>query len=156
MFKLDIPGFGALRLEHLALDYNGTMARDGAPLPGVRERLEALAETFEMHVVTADTFGAVGAALKGWPVNVHVLPPGPEDRAKLDLVRALGVERVAALGNGRNDRLMLSEATLGIALLQAEGLAQAALFASDLVIANIAAALDLFLFPDRLKAALRS
>jgi soluble P-type ATPase len=35
MIALDIPGFGALRLEHLAVDFNGTLAIDGKLLPGV-------------------------------------------------------------------------------------------------------------------------
>jgi len=43
MIELTVPGFGALRLEHLVLDYNGTLAVDGKLLPGVRDALGALA-----------------------------------------------------------------------------------------------------------------
>ena len=43
MIEIDIPGFGILRLEHLVLDYNGTIAVDGQPVQGVKERLIALA-----------------------------------------------------------------------------------------------------------------
>jgi hypothetical protein len=31
--ELAIPGFGTLRLEHLVLDYNGTLALDGRRCP---------------------------------------------------------------------------------------------------------------------------
>ena len=55
--ELAIPGFGRLRLEHLVLDYNGTLAVDGRPLPGVKARLKRLARSLRIHVVTADTFG---------------------------------------------------------------------------------------------------
>ena len=37
MIEIDVPGFGALRLEHLVLDYNGTLACDGMLLEGVHE-----------------------------------------------------------------------------------------------------------------------
>ena len=35
MIAVDIPGYRELRLEHLVLDYNGTLAEDGKLLPGV-------------------------------------------------------------------------------------------------------------------------
>ena len=61
-----------------------------------------------------------------------------------------------AVGNGRNDRLMLKEAALGIAVLQAEGAAAEALLAADVVAPDILAALDLLLAPEGLIATLRS
>ena len=42
MLEIDIPGYRVLRLEHLVLDYHGTLACDGGLLDGVRDRLEAL------------------------------------------------------------------------------------------------------------------
>ena len=47
MRRLGIPGFGTICLEHLVLDYNGTLAVDGRPLPGVRPRLRALARSLD-------------------------------------------------------------------------------------------------------------
>jgi soluble P-type ATPase len=58
MIEIDIPGFGELSLEHLVLDYNGTLAIDGYPVPGIEFRLQALSERLKLHVVTADTFGS--------------------------------------------------------------------------------------------------
>ena len=154
--KLDVPGFGALQLEHLVLDYNGTLAVDGRLLPGVRPRLRALAHLLELHVVTADTFGSVRRALRGMPCRVVLLGPARQDAAKARYVRALGAARTACIGNGRNDAAMLRSARLGIALIQREGAASAALRAADVAAPSIADALALFLHPLRLRATLRS
>ena len=156
MLRLDIPGYGLLRIEHLVLDYNGTLALDGRMLPGVRPRLRRLARLLEVHVVTADTFGTVRRALRGLPCRIAVLGARRQDRAKRDYVRGLGAGRTACIGNGRNDRLMLRAARLGIAVVQAEGAATEAIMASNLVSPTIADALDLLVHPLRLTAALRA
>jgi soluble P-type ATPase len=62
---------------------------------------------------------------------------------------------VAAIGNGRNDQLMLAAAALGIAVVQEEGAAIESLSAADVVLPDIRSALDLLLFPKRLIATLR-
>ncbi len=154
--EISIPGFGDLSLAHLVLDYNGTLAADGRLLPGVAPRLVRLAPSLEVHVLTADTFGGVREELAGLPVRVTVIPRGDEAQAKAGVVRTLGAERTAAIGNGRNDALMLSEAALGVAVLQGEGAAREALLAADVVAPDIQAALDLFLHPARLLATLRA
>ncbi len=156
MLEIDIPGFKNLRLAHLVLDYNGTLACDGRPLPGVRERLVTLAASLDILILTADTFGTVQGQVAGWPCRVEVIPRGQEAEAKLAWVRDLGAAQTAAVGNGRNDRLMLQEAALGIIVLQTEGTAVEALLAADLATPGILEALDLLLFPGRLKATLRS
>ncbi len=156
MLELEIPGFKDLRLSHLVLDYNGTLACDGRPLEGVQERLTTLAERLDILILTADTFGTVQGQVAGWPCRVEVVPRGEEAEAKLRRVRDLGAGQTAAIGNGRNDRLMLREAALGIIVVQTEGTAVEALMAAHLVVPGILEALDLLLFPQRLKASLRS
>lgn len=156
MLRTDIPGFGSLRIEHLVLDYNGTLALDGRMLPGVRPRLRRLARFLEVHVVTADTFGTVRRALHRLPCRIAVLNVRRQDCAKAEYVRKLGADRTACIGNGRNDRLMLRAARLGIAVIQTESAAAAAIMASNLVSPSIADALDLFAHPLRLTAALRA
>jgi len=152
---LDIPGFGELALTRLVLDYNGTLALDGALLPGVAKRLTALAEEYEIHVLTADTFGSVDQALSGLPCRVAVIPKGSEAASKLAYVQGLGADTCACLGNGANDRLMLASAGLGVALIQGECAATAAITAADVIAPDIQSALDLFLNPKRLTATLR-
>ncbi|MEJ2671707.1 MAG: ATPase P [Deltaproteobacteria bacterium] len=155
MLAIDVPGFKELRLEYLVLDYNGTLACHGQLLAGVREKLAALAPHLEIHILTADTFGMAQDQVAHLPVRLIVLPPGKQAQAKCDHVRRLGGERTAALGNGRNDRLMLAEAVLGICVLLEEGVAVETLTAAQVVAPGILAALDLLLVPNSLKATLR-
>jgi soluble P-type ATPase len=156
MLELDIPGCKDLRLAHLVLDYNGTLACDGRPLEGVRERLATLAASLDILILTADTFGTVQGQVAGWPCRVEVIPRGREAEAKLAWVRDLGAVQTVAVGNGRNDRLMLKEAAMGIVVMQTEGTAVEAMSAADLAVPGIREALDLLLFPRRLTATLRS
>lgn len=153
---VDIRGFGRLTLGHLVLDFNGTLAVDGAVLPGVKPRLRKLGRSLHLHVVTADTFGKARASLGGVDCELHILARGDEDRAKAAYVRRLGANRVACIGNGRNDRLMLRGAALGIATIQREGAAAQALLAADIVVHDVRDALDLLLEPRRLVATLRA
>ena len=156
MLKFAIPGFGSLQLTHLVLDFNGTLAIDGRTLPGVKKRLRYLSRRLDLHVLTADTFGTVRAALAGVPCKLTILPRARQDRAKLACVRRLGARATVCIGNGRNDRLMLRAAALGIAVLQSEGTAPEALAAADLVVPDILDALDALDHPLRLVATLRS
>lgn len=156
MLALDIPGHQKVLLAHLVLDYNGTLACDGELIGGVAERLAKLSGLLKIHVVTADTFGTVESRLKHLPCRVIVLPRDGQDRLKRDFVRELGPEQTVCIGNGRNDRLMLREAAMGIAVIGSEGSAAAALAAADVVCNGILTALDLLDNPLRLTATLRS
>jgi len=156
MLDIAIPGFGRLQLEYLVLDYNGTLACDGELLEGVREMLETLAEDLEIHVVTADTFGKVGSRMEGFRAKVVILPVEGQDVGKREYVEELGVERVVAVGNGRNDRLMLEASALGIAVVEGEGASAERLTAADVVAPGIRPALELLTNPLRLTATLRS
>lgn len=156
MLKIAIPGFGSLRLKHLVLDYNGTLALDGNLLPGVKKRLISLSSRLELHLLTADTFGLARSALADLPCKLLILPSRNQDRAKRAYVERLGAAEAACIGNGRNDRLMLKAAALGIAVLQKEGAAQAAISAADLVMPGIIEALDLLDNPLRIIASLRT
>lgn len=155
MIEITIPGDGKLQLEHLVLDYNGTLACDGNLLDGVAERLTALAQCVTIHVITADTFGKVESAMQGLPCTVRILPQTGQGHAKMAYVSQLNRTRVVAIGNGRNDRLMLQVAGLGIAIIGPEGASMDAVQVADVAAPNIHAALDLLLHPLRLVATLR-
>lgn len=156
MLAIEIPGYGALRLEHLVSDYNGTLAVDGKLLPGVAPLLEQVSAHLQVHIITADTFGLVKDQVGGLPVEVVVLSPGKEDEAKLAFVNEIGADSVTSLGNGRNDTLMLAAAALGICVVQGEGASVSTLMAADIVCSSAQNALDLLLHPRRLAATLRS
>jgi soluble P-type ATPase len=151
-----IPGGAGLELRHLVLDYNGTVALDGHLAEGVARRLEALGEKLETHVLTADTFGRAKIGLGDLKCRLVILEPGGEDRKKAEYVDKLGAGSVVAIGNGRNDRLMLERAALAIAVLGPEGLSAEALSAADILVADPIAALELLLNPRRIAATLRS
>jgi P-type E1-E2 ATPase len=155
MLEIVIPGFGELHLEHLVVDYNGTLAFDGELLPGVEQRLRELARTLTLHVLTADTFGAARRRLVQLPCAATILPAAAQAQAKRDYIASLEPDRVVCIGNGANDRLMLQAAALGVAVVQGEGASAAALAAADIVAPDICAALDLLVHPRRLLATLR-
>lgn len=156
MIEIKVPGYGQLCISHLVLDYNGTLARDGKLIEGVGERLTELAGQLEIHVLTADTFGSVARELSAVPCSVFVIPIDDQAGAKAGYLRKLGPEGAVAIGNGRNDRIMLKEAALGIATVQTEGASLEAVLAADIASPNIVDALDLLLHPLRLTATLRS
>jgi soluble P-type ATPase len=156
MLEIDIPGYRVLRLEHLVLDYNGTLACDGELHDGVRARLEALGDRLQIHILTADTFGKARGQLLGVPGALTILPMEDQDRRKLEYVQQLGRETTVCVGNGRNDRFMLQAAGLGIVVAQAEGAAVQTVLAADVLCLDILTALDLLLHPLRLVATLRS
>lgn len=155
MIGIDIPGYGALHLEYLVMDYNGTLAVDGHIVDGVSDRLVLLSDRLDLHIITADTFGLVQQAATDLPCKVHILPQQRQAESKRDYINTLGADRCVAMGNGRNDRLMLKVASLGIAVVLAEGISNDTLTAADVVCTCITDALDLLCEPLRLTATLR-
>lgn len=156
MIEIAIPGYKTLQLKHLVLDYNGTLAVDGELLPGVKDALRGLAKELQVHILTADTFGKVSSRVEGVPCELSILPEENQDEGKLDYVERLGAGQTVCIGNGRNDRLMLKEAGLGIAVILEEGVATETLVAADIVCTSILSALELLTNPLRLTATLRS
>lgn len=152
MIEVSIPGHKVLRLSHLVMDYNGTLACDGLLLPGVASALEGLLDRIELHVITADTFGRAHSQLLGIPHHFKKLDPDNQAAVKHDYARALGSESAACIGNGRNDRTMLEEAALGIVVVQEEGAAVEAVEEADVVCTDILAALKLLTNARRLIA----
>ncbi|RLE16747.1 MAG: ATPase P [Acidobacteria bacterium] len=156
MIEMEIPGFGEIRLKSLVMDYNGTLAVGGQLLPGVAERLQVLSSHLSLFVVTADTFGTAKDQLRNLPVEVVVLQGAEsQTKAKRAFVRKLDAKQVAAIGNGRNDRLMLADARVGVTVILQEGASPQTLGVANIVVTEIGDALDLFLHPLRLKATLR-
>lgn len=156
MIEITIPGYGKLQFKHLVLDYNGTLAVDGELMPGVKNALKGLADELQIHILTADTFGKVRSRVEGVPCELSILAVDNQDKGKLDYVKGLGAGYTVCVGNGRNDRLMLKEAALGMAVILEEGVATDTLVAADIVCTSILSALELLTNPLRLIATLRS
>ncbi len=155
MLEIDIPGFGDIKLEHLVSDFTGTLSFNGKLIPGVKERLNGIAEFLNIHVLTSDTFGTAPSELKGVRCQAHVLEGEYHDLQKEEYVEKLGAVSVVAFGNGNNDRKMLRVARIGIAVTEGEGSAVDILMAGEVHVTSIIAGLDLLLNPKCLKATLR-
>jgi P-type E1-E2 ATPase len=155
MIELTIPGRGELRLQHLVMDVNGTLALDGILLEGVARRLSSLRDRLNLHMVTADTHGQQSVIDQLLNLSAVRIQRGNESAQKTEFVNSLGAESVVAIGQGANDAGMLKTAALGICILSTEGTAVDTLLAADLVTPDIQSALDLLDKPLRIIASLR-
>ncbi|MHB8621547.1 MAG: HAD family hydrolase [Chloroflexota bacterium] len=156
LIPLEIPGFGSLRLRHAVFDVNGTLAVDGQGAPEIGARLAALSAHAEVHLLSSLSHGNQEELERSLGFAIHRVQPGNEAEQKADYIRQLGAERCVAVGNGRNDVLMLKEAALAIVVLNPEGVAASALGAADIVVPSPLEAVDLLLNPRRILATLRS
>ena len=103
MIKTQIPGWGELAIENLILDFNGTIAKDGRVLDGVKELLEKIHDQgVTIYIVTADTNGTVMEECAKLPVEVKIFDSDTVARDKRCLCQSLGCERTASIGNFRS------------------------------------------------------
>jgi soluble P-type ATPase len=155
MITIDIPGYKVLNVKNVVMDYNGTLAVDGYLIAGVKDRIIALSKSVTIQVVTADTFGLVREQMADLPVKISIIKKDNQADQKRDFICLIGQNGTIAIGNGRNDGLMLKEAELGIMIIEGEGAAMESLKWADIVVKNINDALDLFLNTGRLIATMR-
>jgi soluble P-type ATPase len=153
---IDIPGYKTLDLRNVVLDFNGTLANSGLLIEGVAEWIDKISEHFNIYVITADTFGTVRKQLEDVNCQLTIIPIENQSEAKLEFARSLDLKHTICIGNGRNDRLMLKEAILGIAVLEDEGACTETLFASNMVCKSIINAFQIISNPNKLIAGLRS
>ena len=156
MINIDIPEQGAIKIEHLVLDYNGTLAIDGKLIPGVKDILNRLSKKIKIHILTADTFGSSGKELTGINCSLNILSCTAQDVQKRQYVTDRGKDTVIAIGNGKNDALMLKESLIGIAVIQKEGASVKSLKNADIICKSIIDALNLLEKEKRIIATLRN
>ena len=153
---VEIPGREKIEIKDIVFDYNGTIAIDGKLIGDVSKNINELSSSFNFYVITADTYGTVKKELENTNCKVITIPALSQDMAKLNFVKELGLNTCLSVGNGRNDKLMLKETILGIAILQDEGLCTETLLNSDILVKSI---FDVFAFlknSNRLIATLRN
>ena len=155
MNEITIPNFATLQLQHIVLDYNGTIAQDGVLKESVKEIIKELSKDFSVHIITADTFGSVAKQSEDLEISLKILSSSDHTEEKADYLRELGAKHCAAIGNGNNDKKMLDSAALGIAVMGEEGCATQTLLASNIVCKCIENALELLLKQKRMIATLR-
>ncbi|MAD40987.1 MAG: ATPase P [Arcobacter sp.] len=154
--KVNIPGKEELELQNIVFDYNGTIAIDGKLIEGIKKSINELSNSFKFYVITADTYGSVEKELVDTNCEIIKISKSSQDISKLDFIKSLGSSTTLSVGNGRNDKLMLKESILGIAILQDEGLCTETLLNSDILVKSI---FDVFSFlkdENRLIATLRN
>ncbi|RXJ69336.1 ATPase P [Halarcobacter ebronensis] len=154
--RVEIPGKEAFEIKNIVFDYNGTIAIDGKVIKGVLEKINELSKSFDFYVITADTYGTVQMELENTNCKVITIGKENQDKRKLEFIESLDSKTVLSVGNGRNDKLMLKESILGIAILQDEGLCTQTLLNSDIMVKSI---FDVFSFlkdVNRLIATLRN
>ena len=155
MITIEIPGYRTLCLQNLLLDYNGTIALDGEIPEPVRKQLRRLSEEVDIYVLTADTHETATKMCADLPVTIRTFPTGAAMQEKHRILRELGDDSCAAMGNGRNDLLMCRDAALSVAVIGPEGAHGRLLSDADVCVTSINDGLDLLLKPKRLIASLR-
>ena len=155
MIRIEIPGRDIIEIEHIVLDYNGTIAFDGQIIEGAARRIRELCRSARVYVLTADTYGTVRAQCDGLGVEIKTFPRANASECKEEIVRALG-GKVACAGNGFNDIKMFDIAELAIAVMDGEGVCAALISHADVLVRSAEEGLDLLLKPDRLRATLRT
>ena len=157
--NVSIPGHGDLNLRYMVSDYTGTLSYRGRLVAGVAERLRRLGELVDIHVLSADTRGTAKEQLSGSPAQLHILTGTNHDVQKRDFAARFDLRKVAAFGNGANDRLLLKAVKLAgglaVAVENGEGCATDAQANSHIHIVGSEHALDLLLDTDFVKATLR-
>ncbi|QOW11690.1 ATPase P [Kaistella flava (ex Peng et al. 2021)] len=158
MLSILIPGFreDELHLQHLMVDFNGTLAIDGKLIAGVKEKLNLISEKLQVHIVTGNSFGTAEKELEGISCTLKLLSAHNQNIEKGKYVEMLGKESVISIGNGSKDREMVQRSVIGIILIQKEGASVEALMVSNIACTNILDALDLIDNPKRISATLRS
>jgi soluble P-type ATPase len=151
---IDIPGQSVLEIKTIVLDLNGTLTIDGIPIEGIKERIEALKnEGLEFRLFTGDTLGSGRTVSEYLGLILHITK---SSASKLKEGEKLGLEHIAVIGNGRIDYELFKKAALRICTLQDEGLYAPLLAESDVLVASVRDALDLFIHKQRLIATLRA
>ena len=153
---IKIPGRETVEIKDVIFDYNGTIAIDGQLIEGVAESINKLSSDFNFHVITADTFGLADEELKDVNCTLIIVPEENQDLIKLEHLLKIGKETTLCAGNGRNDKLILKESVIGIAVIQDEGTSTNTLMASDIICKSIMDVFEFLKKPDRLKATLRN
>lgn len=155
MISIKIPGRDTININHVVLDYNGTIAADGRLIDGLSDRIKELNEKVKVYVLTADTYGTVKEQCQGLGIEVKTFPRSGAGQCKREIVESLD-GGVCCLGNGFNDIPMFDCAELSIAVLDREGMCAELLSHADILVSSPLDGLDLLLKPARLVATLRS
>jgi soluble P-type ATPase len=154
MITIHRPGRESLEIEFILIDFEGTLAPDCRVHPKAKDKMNLLAKRTKIYVLTTGEKNVVEKVMKKVKAEVVFLIEGEASPQKLELIKRLGQQRTAAIGNGADDAVMIEEASLGICVVGKEGAAGEALRKADVVVTGILDAFDFLLKPLRQKATL--
>jgi soluble P-type ATPase len=154
MITLEMPGREPLLIEHILIDFEGTLAVDRRVDPKAKDKMNLLSRRTKLYVLAQGQDQVPEEVLKKVKAEIVHLKEGEGSQGKLDLLNELGPQRTVAIGNGLDDVAMVENAGLGICVISKEGTASEMVEKADLVVANILDALDFLLKPIRQQATL--
>jgi len=154
MITIQRPGQPPIDIEHLLIDYEGTLASDGRVHPKAKDKINLLAKRISVYILTKGEREKIEEKLRKLKAEILFFTEGDASREKLDLLRKLGPERTVAIGNGVDDAPMLEEAGFSICVIGREGASGETLKRADLVVTDILNGLDFLLKPLRQKGTL--
>jgi soluble P-type ATPase len=154
MIIIQRSGEEPLKIESILIDFEGTLASDRRVHPKAKDKINLLSKRAKIYILVNEESEQVLEVLRKVKAEIIHVPEGNASDKKLNLLRQLGVNRTIAIGNGRDDALMVEEAVLGICVTSKEGTSSETIQRADVVVSNILDALDFLLKPLRQKATL--
>ncbi len=155
MIEFQVPGMGKVEIKNVVFDLNGTLSMNGTISQDVEKKIRQLSQRVNVFILSSDTRGNLKELAEKLGVNYRRVSSSPESAAKEKFVEELGSENTIAVGNGKNDELMLKKAKLGIAVVGEEGACSSAILNADIIVINPLHALELIMDPQKIVATLR-
>lgn len=155
MIEFQVPGMGKVEIKNVVLDLNGTLSMNGAIPRDVERKIRQLSRMVNVFIMSSDTRGNLKELAERLGVDYRRVSSSPESVAKEKFVEELGSENTIAVGNGKNDELMLKKAKLGIAVIGEEGACSSTILNADVIVINPIHALELIMDPQKIVATLR-
>ena len=154
MLRINIPGFGSLKIKNVVVDLNGTVTDSGKLISGVLSHIKALKKNgIDVYVLSGDTRGVLGEVFpQDSGIEIVLATSAAKKRV---FVEKIGPRQTVCIGNGNIDVEMFKVARLSICTIQAEGATTRAMLNADIVVPHISNALGMLLEHDSLVATLR-
>ena len=154
MITVQRPGQESIQIESILLDFEGTLATDRRVHPKAKDKINLLSKRTKIFILTTGEKEVVSKVLRNVKAEIIFLREGDASRDKMDLLKRLGADRTAAIGNGVDDVSVIEAAALGMAVMGKEGMAAEVSARADVFFKDILDALDFLLKPMRQKATL--
>lgn len=154
MILIERSGQEVLEIDHLLIDFEGTLAMDRRVHPKAKDKINLLSKRLKIYIFAKEERERVEDVLRRVRAEIIFLNPGESSKQKLELLKSLGGLRTAVIGNGMDDLSMMKEAALGMVILGKEGASGALIQVAHLVFTNVIDALDFLLKPLRQRATL--